>query len=625
MKIVFFLGKSWEKWSPVDVLERGIGGSETAAYRMASALVQRGHEVRLYGTFKTEETVEGAQYIDIERLNVESPVECDVLVVSRFIDGSEATKEVIKPKVKVLWNHDVPSWEDPKSMLTFYDALLCLTEWHRDEYIKHYNHVDPKKVLVTRNGIEPSLFAAEPVKEGQRLAFCSSPDRGLDVLLEVWPQIRERVSDAELHIYYGFENWEIMATTRKNHFELAKINYYKALIATSDNVVFHGRVGQRELASELLKTKVWGYPTDFPESYCISAIEAQAAGAVPVCTGLSALGEVIKFGVKLPEMFLPHSKEKFVNAVCRMLEDDEHRQSYAEPGRRYALENLSWSGVASQWEGIFEGLLAGIPLALKTLPGFEMPKPEEQMIESLIVVLTCKRPVSYVEATLQEIMAQGGTLASKRVLLFDGPIDTSGLPAELLADWTIMEIPGKDASSMNGEGLSDKGLNGTHIGLWSAVSLGDTLGAGKVLFMEDDILPCKNAIERALSFEVPDDLGLVTFFDPGNVPPGEERKLWKFGARKYSCNQCFLMPRRSARWIRLSDPTNGPWHGSNGDDFIGRSIARSPWPKIGTHIPCLVEHIGEVSLGYLGVGLIKGRVATNFPGKDFDALSLGWR
>jgi hypothetical protein len=33
--------------------------------------------------------------------------------------------------------------------------------------------------------------------------YTSSPDRGLDFLLELWPRVREQVPDAELHCAYA--------------------------------------------------------------------------------------------------------------------------------------------------------------------------------------------------------------------------------------------------------------------------------------------------------------------------------------------------------------------------------------------------------------------------------------
>jgi hypothetical protein len=56
---------------------------------------------------------------------------------------------------------------------------------------------------------------------------------------------------------------------------------------------------------------------------------------------------------------------------------------------------------------------------------------------------------------------------------------------------------------------------------------------------------------------------------------------------------------------------------------IGELVAMHPTRKaIGIHCPCLVEHVGEQSACAPANSLTRSRRATNFPGVDFDALTL---
>jgi glycosyltransferase involved in cell wall biosynthesis len=48
-----------------------------------------------------------------------------------------------------------------------------------------------------------------------------------------------------------------------------------------------------ELAIEYLKSDVWLYPTDFLETYCITAVEAQMAGCLCATVGIGSLEEIV--------------------------------------------------------------------------------------------------------------------------------------------------------------------------------------------------------------------------------------------------------------------------------------------------------------------------------------------
>lgn len=625
MKIAIYLGTGLEEWAPEDFLEKGMGGSETAAVQMASKLSFLGHDVSVYANFREEKTFAKTQYLRYERLaSDQENNECDIFISSRRLEGI-VVAEKLKPKIKVLWVHDINCGPDLNNLAPRYDIIFCLTEWHVDNLRATYPRVDPEKIVLTRNGIETGLFEylqgekfGHP-KEPGRFVFVSSPDRGLEKLMSYMPEIIRRVPEANLHVYYGFDNWQKLAEMKGDPFELAKINYYKALIQTTEGVVFHGRVGQIELTRELLKSMVWPYPTDWPETSCISAMEAQAAGCVPVCTRYAALGETVKHGILInPESIhpFPHNlnyREEFIGAICRLLTDEPFRKEYAANGRKWALENLDWKGVAEQWETIFQNALSGRPLIVnKRLTEYVEPTPEENKIKSVLVLMTCKRSGrSFVEGTITQIMREGGELFDKLVLLFDGPVVTPDVAPEILEKWEVHQI--------------DEDNNRGHlVAGWTAVCIGEKLGAEKTVIMEDDILICKNSIARMLRADVPSDVSLISFFDADRVIPGAKHGIWRHGARSFSSSLCMVLPRRVARWISLQNPED---HGSCNamDQFLARTLAKSPWPVVGTHIPNLVEHIGDVSSVWSNESLRQGRVSNNFPGEHFDAMSLDWK
>jgi len=237
---------------------------------------------------------------------------------------------------------------------------------------------------VTRNGIDPRRFmvgdpssAADTALERimpkrRKMVWSSSPNRGLPRLLEIFTEIERQVPDVELDIFYGFDCWEAFAKMRNAHDELGQIRAHKdriqeAIAASRGRVRHHGRVDQTRLAKAFLAARVWGYPTDFPETSCITAMEAQAAGCVPVCTALAALPETVKHGILIaPEN--PLGVRVFVDACVKLLLDDQVHATYAEPGRRHALQNLSWRALAADWEAAIRRWLSEV--AVNPLPAW---------------------------------------------------------------------------------------------------------------------------------------------------------------------------------------------------------------------------------------------------------------
>lgn len=301
LRIAFYLGHQLEPWTPRTLEEQGMGGSETMAWEMSKRLAKLGHRVRVYAhqpdSAKHRKGIvyEGVRWHDEEHFD---RVSCDLLISSRRFDAAHRCSY----KAAVLWVHDVHVGEQftPHDAAKF-DLIWCLSQWHRDFFLQTYPWCPPGKVEVTRNGIDLDRFRRTDVKRNpHRAIYSSSPDRGLVTAVRAWPEVRMRVPDAELHCYYGFDNWErSLELGGENGIpwcSRAALAELKELIATTEGVVMHGRVNGNQLAEAMLGAGVWFYPTWFSETSCITAMEAQAAGLVCVCPPIAALAETVPSG-----------------------------------------------------------------------------------------------------------------------------------------------------------------------------------------------------------------------------------------------------------------------------------------------------------------------------------------
>jgi glycosyltransferase involved in cell wall biosynthesis len=375
MKIVIWTGPAWEIWG-ADSLLTGIGGSEVAACYLSRELALIGHEVEVVGSVKPSEvrhgtgTVRFVNFLDyveyseswgggIGQIRREGKkMECDVFVSSRYLNALDAVRPDCR--LKALWMHDVHAGPDHYRRMGDYDTVFCLSRWALDLARRFYPHVPADRFVQTRNGVPVELYREAPVKEGFKVVYSSSADRGLDRLLDFWPAVRELRDDAELHVYYGFDTWERMAVQKCDDVEAAQIQVFRTRLANmaDQGVVLHGRVGQPELTQAWLGASAWLYPTNFSETSCITAMEAQAAGAHRVCSRLAALTETARHArlIDPPNTREGYREELMLHVgevVGRCGLSGDYLFDDVEEGREWALRELGWDGVARQWDELF--------------------------------------------------------------------------------------------------------------------------------------------------------------------------------------------------------------------------------------------------------------------------------
>lgn len=299
--IDFFLGPAGQSWSPMDAITKGLGGSETMAIRNASRLAEMGWRVRVFAAVPHEQAAHGVEYLPYW---MHDPTEeVDALIVSRIPGYLQALggRGAFNAGRVYLWLHDA-AYEDLERHVD-YDGVWCVGEWQARHLFGDRWEED---ATVVPNGIGRHDYDGNPDlsfdERAPRVVYSSSPDRGLEHLLQMWPQIHrlceERGVEPELVIAYGFTStYEAAAQADPSLATLrARI---EAAAASMPGVRLTGSIGQPELHKLQRESRVWAYPTAFPEVSCITAMEAQAAGMAIVATRVAALRDTVHPSVDL--------------------------------------------------------------------------------------------------------------------------------------------------------------------------------------------------------------------------------------------------------------------------------------------------------------------------------------
>lgn len=357
--ICFFTNPCPDPWGPVSSKIRGVGGAETCVMELASRFAADGWRTVVFGTPAPEDRgiAGGYEVWGADEWRHNEPF--TVFVGSRAPNAFEAE---INAKLKLLWLHDVNMSDMLVPAKVKPDAYIALTQWHAQHVSKLYG-IDRDRFLILPNGVTTSRFPELKEREGPpKLVYASSPDRGVDVLLTMWPMIRSRWSDAELHVYYGWDMIDsIIALSGGTHpiafFKASVIAQIEALGGEEGGIFWHGRTGQENLAVALQDMDVWAYPTYFMETFCITALEMQLAGAVPVTSNLAALRETVKDTRLLVDGW-PNNvtyQRAWLNLLARVLDDD--LASEVRPGLRELALPYDWDNAYAMWSTMIGGML----------------------------------------------------------------------------------------------------------------------------------------------------------------------------------------------------------------------------------------------------------------------------
>jgi glycosyltransferase involved in cell wall biosynthesis len=348
-EIAIYTGRSFIQWSPIDIVTRGLGGSETAAVRLANALSELGHVVTVYGD------VEEGCFRDVVFRNVavfDPTVERHAVIASRL---PEVFDWPLNCDRRLLWLHDTDCGDRlTPARADRIDAVLTLSGWHEQHVADLYPFLNGKVARI-RNGIDLRRFDEDAGERRRRVVYTSSPDRGLDILLELWPRVREQVPDAEL-AYCSSPFYEVVADQNP------RIGEHRArcreLEKNCDGVERLGSLSQPDLAKLLAESMVWTHPSwctpadiPFNETSCIAALEAQAAGCAIVASAWGALPETVRDpGIlvdRLDDEPAEAWRERFAAALVDALTSETLQREAAEQGPQ-AVADLGWDGVARQ-------------------------------------------------------------------------------------------------------------------------------------------------------------------------------------------------------------------------------------------------------------------------------------
>ena len=259
-----------------------------------------------------------------------------------------------KDRINILWMHHFVNQKEAqnlgsKDFVNKLDWIVYNSNWNFEKHVYQFK-VPENKCMVIKNAIEKINFEEKP-KNKISLIYHTTPWRGLVHLLKIFKDLN--LKNVELNVcsstaIYGKKFDAALGKTYESLFQDCK---------NTKNVNYIGFLDNKKVIDLLKKTHIFSYPSIWPETSCISAIEAMAAGCEVVTTNLGALYETCApFGTFVNfdrnfENLEKRYKEILVNSIKNFW--NKKNQDKLKLQRDSINSTYSWDVRSIEWNNFF--------------------------------------------------------------------------------------------------------------------------------------------------------------------------------------------------------------------------------------------------------------------------------
>ena len=230
------------------------------------------------------------------------------------------------------------------------DFIVFNSNWNFEKFFYQFK-VPENKSLVIKNAIEKIEFEEKP-KDKINLIYHTTPWRGLVHLLKVFKSLN--LENVELNVcsstkIYGKKFDNIYAKKYEDVFNECK---------NTKNVNYLGYLENHKIIQLLKKMHIYAFPSVWPETSCISAIESMALGCEVVTTNLGALYETCApFGTLVSfDRNFDNLEKKYGKALLNSIKNYWSEKNQKKLKLQYETINAtySWDVRSVEWKNFFD-------------------------------------------------------------------------------------------------------------------------------------------------------------------------------------------------------------------------------------------------------------------------------
>ena len=260
-----------------------------------------------------------------------------------------------KDRINILWMHHFVNQKEAqnlgsKEFTEKLDYIVFNSNWNFEKFVYQFK-IPESKSLVIKNAIE-KIQTKEKPKNKMNLIYHTTPWRGLSHLLKIFKKLN--MENVELNVcsstkIYGKKFDDKLGKTYKNLFDECK---------NTKNVNFFGFMKNSEIIQLLKNMHIFSYPSIWPETSCIAAIESMASGCEVVTTNLGALYETCApFGTLISfDRNLDNLEKNFSKALINSINNywTEENQKKLSLQQEAINSTYTWDQRSAEWINLFK-------------------------------------------------------------------------------------------------------------------------------------------------------------------------------------------------------------------------------------------------------------------------------
>lgn len=353
MKIAFVdtSGILYDEETP---LKKPLGGTESAVAFLSAALKNKLVDCKIINVDASTEESEAASYSTINEYDI-------VVVISRPLECFKLRKKYGFKGKMVYWTGE--SYDQPvnrflneQDVAGSIDKVVLLSQWHKSNMNMHFPPIKDKSTVI-RFGVNNTFRDITKMNKEPTMVYISTPYRGLDVLLEAFPLIRQEVPYAKLEIYSGMNLYS------RGDQDVKFQRLYDAA-ESMEGVTYSPAIDQTTLAQKLSSAVIFSYPCTYEETFCTALVNAMSAGCYPITSTLGPLPEVsLGFGRTVnikkytdPQEFIVNFANECITTFRHLEQSDPSLTAEIQYMITSVRDYYSWRYVSEDWLGLFRSL-----------------------------------------------------------------------------------------------------------------------------------------------------------------------------------------------------------------------------------------------------------------------------
>lgn len=220
------------------------------------------------------------------------------------------------------------------------DVLVLYTKGYVATYRREYKVSHTQRVEIIPNPIRIEEIPVAREVKSKTILFVgrlSNIDKRIDRLLSMWSQIQNDYPDWDLKLLGDGPDREMLEQLSRK-LSLQRVSF----CGFGDPVVAYQKASIVAITSQM-------------EGWCMSLIECQQYGCVPIAFGCSAgLLDVLDNG-RSGVMVTPYSQSEYIRKLKHLMDDQPYRQRRADACWQYA-RRFDIDSVVRQWEALINSL-----------------------------------------------------------------------------------------------------------------------------------------------------------------------------------------------------------------------------------------------------------------------------